>query len=107
MARRNGKTTRMCQAVALYLAEDPSRRATIVGPHVLRNKSMYRNMLHEAGADLQRVMFVSTEPFHLLGVRNAFCDDLGDYDTSTWRKMNQELDIIQHMGGYVYWGETS
>lgn len=107
MSRRNGKTTRMCQAVALYLTEHPGERVTIVGPHVIRNEWYYKNLLQSLGVDLKLVRFVSIDFAKQRGVRALFVDDRFDYRYPQWQKLTVEMTSIEISGGFVYRGESS
>lgn len=81
--RRTGKTTRLCTEIAAALKADPELRVYLTGPYVTRNKWHYQRLLHEMGADLDRVRFVPPDQLgrRTAGVRGKlFCDDFVDLE---------------------------
>ena len=96
--RRTGKTTRMCQAVADALRDDPELRVVITGAHITRNESQYRQLLYKFGSDLDRVRFVAPARIEraVMGFRGKlYCDDFTDLDREEMRSV---VEAERHLG---------
>lgn len=89
--RQTGKTTRLIEEIVAALEADPDLRVIITGAHVVAQEWYYRKLLHERGADLQRVEIIPPPRLGrgTMGRRHVkmFCDDFFDLNKQDQRSV--------------------